>query len=249
MCRRSTFPKSKATWQLVSSSACYNDYARTLDWNPGEQGCADMNVVQLSNRLLLPPDGISFDSTEGMVGYGWLNTPFGKVSEGDGRNFWSLVFDTENFKGPVLYILPEFYAEREPDVEVGWIPDLGNGATGLQMGESSAEVQLVPTYLSDDAQTWKLPRMKFPNNGGGRTVLSMGQKSYLAEDVGGVLEAALESGVLDTSLVMANGTPVMPYVREPRAQKKQLAKFDGAKKQLSSCARDNPPGPRRGRHC
>jgi len=90
----------------------------------------------------------------------------GKTTAEDGRNFWTLVFDTGAFKGPVLYVIPEFYAEREPDQQVAYIPDLGNGATGLQMGESSAEVQMVPTFqTSNGSGSWRLPRTRFPKNG------------------------------------------------------------------------------------
>ena len=101
---RDTFPKRHATWRLGATSACYNSYARTLDWDPTAGACAQMNVVQLSNRMLLPPDGVSL-SEEGLLGYGWLDTPMGKTDAEDGRNFWTLVFDAENFAGPVLYIL------------------------------------------------------------------------------------------------------------------------------------------------
>jgi hypothetical protein len=139
---RDTFPKNNPSWRLGSTSACYNSFARTLDWDPNAGSCAMMNVVQLSNRMVLPPDGASF-SQEGLVGYGWINTPFGKTSAGDGRNFWSLVFDTENFSGPALYILPEFYAQREPGSSIPSIPDLGT-CKALQMGEQAAEIQQIP---------------------------------------------------------------------------------------------------------
>ena len=206
---RSTFPKNHATWRMVASSACYHSYANTLDWNPTEEGCSLMNVVQLSNRLLLPPDGVSFSSQEGLVGYGWLDTPLGKTSAGDGRNFWTLVFDTETFSGPVVYILPEFYAQREPGSNVPYMPDPANGATGLQMGENAAEVQLVPAFKGAAGQAWRLPRMRMPMSGG-RAVLSMGQRAYKRSDVGDKVEAALGAGVLNTSDLMSAGLSNKP---------------------------------------
>lgn len=145
--------------------------------------------------MLLPPDGASF-MQEGLVGYGWLATPFGKTSAGDGRNFWTLVFDTENFSGPALYILPEFFAQREPGQSVPPIPDLGT-CKALQMGPQASEVQMVPTFKAATGE-WRLPRMRFPQaaRGGsrGRTVLSMGHRAYHRADVADKLEAAIASG-------------------------------------------------------
>jgi len=68
-------------------------YARTLGADPtsGDGACGAMSVAQLSNRFLLPPDGVAFE-TEGLLGYGWLDTPLGKASAGHGgRHFWALV--------------------------------------------------------------------------------------------------------------------------------------------------------------
>lgn len=204
---RDTFPKKHATWRLGASSACYHSYARTLDWNPTVGPCGLMNVIQLSNRMLLPPDGASFSSAEGLVGYGWLDTPYGKTSTVDARNFWTLVFDTATFSGPILYILPEFYALREPGQNIPSIPDLGT-CSALQMGENAAEVQMVPTFRADTGE-WRLPKMRLPTSDG-RTVLSMGQRAYHRADVGTVLESALASGRLNTSLLMTNGESIQP---------------------------------------
>ena len=41
-----------------------------------------------------------------------VRTPLGKTSASDDRNFWTLIFDTETFSGPLGYYLPEFFAER-----------------------------------------------------------------------------------------------------------------------------------------
>merc|ERR1712232_106567 len=70
-----------------------------------------MGLAQLSNRLLLFPDGHSFDE-EGMIGISYARTPFGKINATDTRNFWTLIFDSENYAGPVAYFLPEFWKLR-----------------------------------------------------------------------------------------------------------------------------------------
>ena len=66
-----------------------------------------MGFVQLSNRLLMFPDGITFaEDGGGMLGVGYLKTPFGMVNASDNRNFWTVVLDSTSFSGPLGYFLP-----------------------------------------------------------------------------------------------------------------------------------------------
>ena len=71
----------------------------------------------VSNRLVLPADGISFESpAEGMLGQAYLSTRLGATSAAGaassttGRsNSWLLVLDALNFAGPVAYASPQFW--------------------------------------------------------------------------------------------------------------------------------------------
>jgi hypothetical protein len=48
-----------------------------------------------------------------------VRTPLGKTNATDARNFWTLIFDTETFSGPLGYYLPEFFAGRDRSADVG----------------------------------------------------------------------------------------------------------------------------------
>ena len=64
-----------------------------------------MGIAQLSNRLLMAPDGLTFQQgKQGMVGVAYVRTPLGEVAANDTmRNFWTVLVDTENFAGPLAY--------------------------------------------------------------------------------------------------------------------------------------------------
>ena len=70
-------------------------------------------------------------------------TPLGKVSEGDDRNFWTILVDTDNFAGPLAYFTPEFWSERwdspNPSPGSAAIGDLGKAGHGLSMGGGAFE--------------------------------------------------------------------------------------------------------------
>ena len=68
------------------------------------KACNTMGVVQLSNRLLLAPDGLTFAGDGGMLGTAYIKTGFGKKTASDNRNAWTLVMDTQTFSGPVMYV-------------------------------------------------------------------------------------------------------------------------------------------------
>ena len=71
------------------------------DDSPANQHpCDEIAFAALSNQMILQPNGASF-AKDGMLGVGYVRTPLGKTSADDSRNFWTLVFDTETFSGPL----------------------------------------------------------------------------------------------------------------------------------------------------
>jgi hypothetical protein len=65
-------------------------------------------AIQVSNNILLAPDGYSFEpnsneDVDGMLGYMLQRTPIGKMHADDDRNYWTIIVDAENFQGPLVY--------------------------------------------------------------------------------------------------------------------------------------------------
>lgn len=81
-------------------------------------------AIQLSNNILVSIDAFSFEKnrdgdTDGMLGYMLQRTPLGKMHPNDNRNFWTVIIDTENFSGPILYASAWHF--EHPN---SWAPDV-----------------------------------------------------------------------------------------------------------------------------
>lgn len=205
-------------WRVGDSTGCYRAYTQSPlfhsgNYNPHACSWADsdkvnpnhkssMGLAQLSNRLMLFPDGQTMEE-EGMLGVAYARTPFGKVSASDSRNFWTIVMDSANYAGPVAYFLPEFWSLRGKgrEKETAHFKDF---STVPEIGMSSPawECQAMQSYV--DGGVLKLSKMSLPQHNG-RTVLWMGQRAHPDSDIMDPLERALSTGKLDPSQLLANG--------------------------------------------
>lgn len=74
------FMTSKPKFRLNAVPNCYKNQVATSLWEFGGQAldCDIMGTVQISNRLLVPPDGITFeeDTESGLLGTAWMALPF-----------------------------------------------------------------------------------------------------------------------------------------------------------------------------
>jgi len=176
-------PTPRVKWTIGSVTKCYSYWSNSpLEvHNSQDLECADMGVIAVSNRLLYPPDGIGFVD-DGMLGHAWINTPLGKVEKNDENRRLTLILDTNNFKGPVAYMLPEWY-----DVQTKWQDQNGNyhpaetfTNTGMSTGGGAFEWSTVPVYGHNSKQTRniRIPKMQFSFNEGENTVLMSAGKSY-----------------------------------------------------------------------
>lgn len=162
-----------------------------------------MGYAQLSNRLMLFPDGQSFER-DGMIGVAYARTPFGKNSASDHRNYWTLIFDSENYAGPVAYFVPEYWKMRAKgdEEETQNYTDMSN-TPEIQIFASPAwECHGMPNYVDGDVH--KLMNMALLQVNG-RTVLWMGQRSHQDNELMDLLEEALSSGRLDTTMLLKDG--------------------------------------------
>ena len=111
-------------YRVNGVAGCYADETASHLFHFGSTApkeCASLGLVQLSNSVLLPPDGLTF-AREGMLGIAWVRTPFGKTDATDARNFWTFVIDAQNVAGPVAYFLPEFWQTRaKGQVSTVWV--------------------------------------------------------------------------------------------------------------------------------
>jgi hypothetical protein len=141
----------------------------------------EMGIAQLSPRLLIPPDGLTFKKgTCGeLLGYAWMALPLTEAKTqtaglpvSTGNQCWTLFVNATNFKGPVAFYTPVTWSRisrRHP-------PAIARGLDarpGLVTG-GAIEVNTVPRFESAEvggATYSRIPRLQFPVDKSGRTVL------------------------------------------------------------------------------
>jgi hypothetical protein len=220
----SGLPTSAMKWRIGVSTGCYQAYTGSPMFQFGqysghvcspdhaqggvpvakEGGGMPMGFITLSNRMVVFPDGVSL-STYGLLGVGYLRTPFGKVNSTDTRNYWTVVLDSSTFSGPLGYFLPAFWKLRDRDLANATrdFPDFGDvKASNVTCG--AVEIDVAPALNISSA--FRLPKVAMPIVNG-RAVMFMGQRGYTNDDIFDPLERALEMGTLDSATILAAGKP------------------------------------------
>ena len=154
-----------------------------------------LGIAQISNRLLIPPDGLPFSGAPSgeFLGYAYMALPLTDARpdpQPTGAFSWTLFLNAKNFKGPLAYYLPECWSRISHDYPT----DIGRGldaraASGDVAG--SMEINTVPEFLATDKDglVWtRIPELSFPVDASGRTTL--------VRDVALYSKAALYDAVL-----------------------------------------------------
>lgn len=178
------FGSTTAKFRMNGTANGYNHEISSPGWGFGSTKAltADqMGIAQLSPRLLVPPDGLTFrNGTCGeLLGYAWMALPWTQPKAATaglpiptGNQCWTLFLNTTNFKGPVAFYTPVTWSRisrRHP-------PAVGRGLDarpGLVTG-GAIEINTVPRFVSKDARGVaysRIPRLQFPVDKDGRTVL------------------------------------------------------------------------------
>lgn len=139
-----------------------------------------LGLAQLSNRLLVPPDGLPFAGRPDgqFLGYAWMALPFTEATQGDpptGDQSWTCFLNAANFKGPIAYYIPETWSKLGKLFNYPFIYGRGMDARPGNIGGSFAiEINTVPRFDSRDANGTgysKIPKLKFPVDKTGKTLL------------------------------------------------------------------------------
>ena len=167
-----------------------------------------MGIAQMSNRLLVPPDGLTFKRlTNGeLLGNAWMALPFtdayrpsttSRPATPTGDQCWSLFLNAANFKGPVAYWIPETWSRLSHNYPT--IDGRGLDARPALMNGGAMEFNTVPYFESKDATgtTYsRVPKLLFPVDRNGRTVLMQDVTMYSAKALSDAFRAWLHSGPL-----------------------------------------------------
>lgn len=170
-------------FSMNSTPQCYDYEIGSPGWSffYSNEALPDnrLGIAQLSNRLLIPPDGLTFQGNPNgeFLGYTWMALPFTDPSTGDpptGDQSWTCFLSAANFKGPIAYYIPETWSKIGKLFNDPFLYGRGLDARPALMGGGAMEINAVPCLDARDAQgtTYsKLPRLQFPVDAEGRAFL------------------------------------------------------------------------------
>lgn len=164
----------------------YNHEVSTPGWDfygkplPSEY----MGIAQLSNRILVPPDGLTLakDTLGELFGYAWMALPImpaHKTAVKTGNQSWTLFLNAKNFRGPVAFYLPDTWSKMSEN----YPPAVARGLDALPgIADSGAmEINTVPQLVSQELggkSYAKIPALQFPADLSGKTVLIHNLTAY-----------------------------------------------------------------------
>ena len=175
-------------FSMNATNSCYDLEIATPGWSFFYSATAlpddKMGIAQLSNRILLPPDGMTFiDNPDGkLLGYAWMALNFMDAKPGPpptGEQCWTLFLNASNFKGPIAYYIPETWSKISKDYPLDH--KRGLDARPGVMGGGAMEINTVPRMdytTSGDTTFYKIPKLFFPVNEKGQTLLVRDVKYY-----------------------------------------------------------------------
>jgi hypothetical protein len=138
-----------------------------------------LGIAQLSNRLLIPPDALSFEGNPNgrFLGYAYMALPFTEPVPGEpptGDQSWTCFLSAANFKGPIAYYIPETWSKIGRLFHYPFIYGRGLDARPGEMGGGAMEINTVPCFEAKDAHGVvyaKIPRLQFPLDDQGNALL------------------------------------------------------------------------------
>lgn len=159
------FPKL----MMSMTNDCYQSEVNSLGFRySGERGTCDnvlfnrlsdneLSIVQFSNKILLPPDGLPFGGAPNgeLLGTALMSLPL-TGSSADPVNHWTLFINTKNFKGPLAYFMPEKLRSVDSDGNHHGL-DRKMMQNGLHFG---MQIESLPSTVEGDYA--KIPSIKFP---------------------------------------------------------------------------------------
>ncbi|MDP4240790.1 MAG: sialate O-acetylesterase, partial [Bacteroidota bacterium] len=207
-------------FQIVGVPDCYSgNYLISPGWGNSTTATPDsqMGVAQLSNRLLIPPDGITFKGHPNgeLFGYSWMSLPFSDVKKETtptGNQYWTLFFALSNFKGPVAFIIPESWSKISANYSFDY--NRGLDSRGGRSGGGAQEINTVPYFEMKDSKGTsysRIPEFLYPVDHNNETLLIQDVRYYSSKALADAVEKWRKGGpacsgkflISDSSSVLA----------------------------------------------
>lgn len=163
-----------------------------------------MGVVQLSNLLLVPPDGLPYDPSAlgGVTGNAYMALPLTERKTSSsvpvGDHCWTFFLNTSNFSGPVVFWIPDTWTRLSRAYPTVFSRGLDARSAWLEtMAMEFSSLPLVEIKGSDGKSYQRIPRIRFP--------LNEDRLTYLAQDFSAYSKGALFDPI---KFWLGGGSPV-----------------------------------------
>jgi hypothetical protein len=182
------FPTLLPKYKLNPVADCYSSNAPTTafwDFVGNQLDDSRIRSLLISNRVLMPPDGFTFEkeSAGGMLGVATMALPLKPIipatDKETGEQSWMVLFNSETYKGPIALYPAQLWAAfgRGDALKRKYTFD----NTGPYLVAGSLEWGGVPfaEFRERDGSLYsKTPPMQFPSDSHGQTVVMSDFKSY-----------------------------------------------------------------------
>ncbi|MGB9906231.1 MAG: hypothetical protein ACPLRR_02455 [Candidatus Saccharicenans sp.] len=163
-----------------------------------------LGIAQLSNRLLIPPDGITFEGQPNgqFLGYTWMALPLTEPETGDpptGDQSWTCFLSAANFKGAIAFFIPETWSKIGKLFNYPFLYGRGLDSRPGKAGGGAIEINTVPRFEvkgADGRLYAKLPKLQFPVDDQGRTIMVQEVTYYSKAALYEAFQAWQEQGIL-----------------------------------------------------
>jgi hypothetical protein len=190
------------------------------DW---EKPLGKYAVAQLSPWVVWPPDGLNLaQGTCGeLFGYGYLPLPLVPATPASaerpipkGDQCWTLFLNTENFKGPLCFFTPNFWAENLAER-----PELAGKLLDTRPSDPNKafqmETQWIPAAIAapmpGGATYARVATTTFPSDADGRTVVLHRLTSYSSAALTDAVRAWFAGGSAPSGAFDARGAFVQQF--------------------------------------
>ena len=170
-------------FSMNATPQCYDYEVGSPGWSFFYSNTAlpdnQLGIAQLSNRMLIPPDGLPFQGKPNgeFLGYSWMALPFTDAYEGappTGDQSWTCFLSAQNFRGPIAYYIPETWSKIGKLFNEPFLYGRGLDSRPGIMGGGAMEINTVPRFDSKDSNGTiytKLPNLEVPVDAQGRSIL------------------------------------------------------------------------------
>lgn len=178
------FPSMVPKYRMNGTIDGYLHEVSSPGWGFGQTSPLPTNALglaQLSNRLLVPPDGLTFQGLPGgeFLGYAWMALPLIPPTDKVGDQSWTCFINAANYKGPIAFYIPELWTQYSKVYTniVGRGLDRRPGLVNPLAMEFGAVPMKSQTNGAGNVYA-RIPRLLFPTNGLNATYLATDMTVY-----------------------------------------------------------------------